>query len=236
MMTTIRPELEALPRRMRHLPIDVRGYPVPWFVLWIDGAPEFRIMDRDKWIRAVGERRCWVCGEPLGVHLTFTIGPMCALNRTNAEPPSHHECATYAARNCPFLSRPQMRRRADALTDQCSAPGVPLLRNPGVTGLWTTRHYRVFRAEAGLAGVTPGWLVDIGEPERIEWFAQGRPATRDEVLSAIESGLPFLQASCLDLTSVMEREEARRELTRRRAALEPFLPEPRIDPPVEFSL
>ena len=64
------------------------------------------------------EKRCWVCGDPLGVHLTFPIGPMCALNRTISEPPSHHECASWSARNCPFLSRPHMVRREDGAINE----------------------------------------------------------------------------------------------------------------------
>ena len=62
--TTLRPELDAagMPDRMKLLPIDDRGYPVPWFVDWIDGKPEFRAMDPTKWRRAVTEQRCWTCG------------------------------------------------------------------------------------------------------------------------------------------------------------------------------
>lgn len=56
----VRPELEALPERMRSLPLDHRGYPVPWFVAWIEGKPEFRAMDADKFRRAIREKRCWV--------------------------------------------------------------------------------------------------------------------------------------------------------------------------------
>lgn len=95
--TEIRPELEALPVRLRKLPVDARGYPVPWFVDWIEGpegrVPEFRAMDPRKWVRAVKERLCWVCGEALGRWLVFPIGPMCAITRTTAEPPSHLDCA-----------------------------------------------------------------------------------------------------------------------------------------------
>lgn len=62
---TLRPELPYLPRTMRELPVDKRGYPVPWFVDWINGEPEFRAMDRRKLFRAVKENLCWVCGKPL---------------------------------------------------------------------------------------------------------------------------------------------------------------------------
>jgi hypothetical protein len=103
----IRPELEALPSRMKTLPVDERGYPVPWFVDWVDGKPEFRAMDGNKWESAVRYRLCWVCGGTLGVNKSFVAGPMCGINRTSAEPPCHLECATWSARNCPFLKNPQ---------------------------------------------------------------------------------------------------------------------------------
>src|SRR5262245_2742625 len=103
--TILRPELPPVPERMRKLPLH-RGYPVPWFVEWIEGVPDFRIMDGRKLVRAVKEKRCWVCGELMGSYLAFTIGPMCAVNRISAEPPSHRECASFSARGCPFLTRP----------------------------------------------------------------------------------------------------------------------------------
>ncbi len=75
-----------VPPRIAKLPKDQRGYHVPWFVAWIDGVADFRVTDNAKLVRAVNERRCWVCGEKMGRHLAFLIGPMCAVNRVSAEP------------------------------------------------------------------------------------------------------------------------------------------------------
>lgn len=228
---TARPELEAMPPRIAKLPLDKRGYPVPWFVAWQNGEPEFRAMDGQKFARAVRERLCWVCGEPLGVHMTFPIGPMCALNRTIGEPPSHHECASWSARNCPFLSRPHMVRREDeAINNELLAEqsgGASLARNPGAICLWTTRSFRIFKSTGGASG----YLIEIGEPERVEWFAQGRPATRAEAVASIESGLPTLEAMC-DQEDVTRQPEARAELARRRLAVESLLPVDAVDPHV----
>jgi hypothetical protein len=184
----LRPELTPLPSRMKTLPVDERGYPVPWFVDWVDGKPEFRAMDGQKWIRAIRERLCWVCGLPLGVYKTFVVGPMCGINRTSAEPPSHSECGFWSAVNCPFLRNPQQARREDGLTDTISAPGFALLRNPGVTLLWTTRTYSLFEDGRGKP------LITFGDPEKVDWFAEGRKATRAEILQSIESGMPALMA------------------------------------------
>lgn len=182
----MRTELPPLPRRLQHLPV-VRGYPVPWFVAWIDGVPDFRISDRQKWHRAIRERRCWVCGEALGVHLAFVIGPMCGINRTTTEPPCHLACAVWSARACPFLARPHARRRdVDEAIEVHQPGGTPLLRNPGVTLIWITRTYRLFDDGRG----NP--LIEIGLADAVQWWAEGRAATREEVQRSVESGYPAL--------------------------------------------
>jgi len=184
---------ESVPRRMLGLPIDERGYVVPWFVAWMDGKPEFRAMDPEKFTRAVKERRCWVCGERLGVNFCFVAGPMCGVNRTSSEPPCHLECGRWSARNCPFLANPRMVRREDetTLAMRQNSSGFPIRRNPGVVMLWVTRAYEVFQPHAGQQA---GYLIQMGTPESVEWWCEGRPATREEVLHSIEEGLPNLEA------------------------------------------
>jgi hypothetical protein len=194
MMPALRPELEPLPPKMVSLPVDERGYPVPWFVDWIevDGVrkPEFRAMDPTKWKRAVRDKLCWVCGERLGKWMTFLAGPMCGINRTSSEPPSHLECARWSARNCPFLNNPDAIRRVDDIVPQQSKciGGVAITRNPGVTMMWTCKDYTVFGDGLGQRGV----LIHMGEPDKVEWYRCGKLATREEVEESIASGLPAL--------------------------------------------
>src|SRR5258708_39459955 len=98
----------AIPQRMARLPISPTGFPVPWFVAWVDGVPDFRVIGPDKIVQAVKRNLCWLCGQPKGIHHAFVIGPMCAINRTISEPSSHLECAQFAAVACPFLANPRM--------------------------------------------------------------------------------------------------------------------------------
>ena len=184
----LRPELEELPSRLKNLPIDERGYPVPWFVDWIDGKPEFRAMDPRKWIEAVRFKKCWVCGERMGRWMTFVAGPMCGISRTSSEPPCHLECAQWSARNCPFVNNSQAIRRTDAEINNLSPciGGTAITRNPGVTMLWTTKDYSVFDDGSG------GKLIQMGEPNAVEWYAEGKIATREQVMASIDSGLPAL--------------------------------------------
>jgi hypothetical protein len=180
-----------IPERMQKLPIDERGFPVPWFVPWIDGKPEFRGMDGEKFGIAIRHKRCWLCGQPLGKYMVFVIGPMCAVNRVSSEPPSHRDCAHYAVRACPFLTQPRMRRNEKDLPKGTVA-GIAIKRNPGCTLLWTTLSYRVFK--------TPppgGLLLQVGEPESLEYFTEARKATREEILESMQSGLPLLMKAAI---------------------------------------
>jgi len=166
---------------------------VPWFVFIDDaGVPDFRIIAPGKVVTAVKEKRCWICGQPLGRMLAFVIGPMCAVNRISAEPPSHPLCADFAARACPFLTHPLAKRnerdlpQSDGVKIVSKPPGEMIERNPGVTLVWWTLRYRLFFQPSGP-------LFRIGTPERTQWFARGREATRDEVMDSISTGLPVLK-------------------------------------------
>lgn len=180
----------AMPSKIRNLPRSRAGYPVPWFVATIDGEADFRIIKPGAIERAVNERLCWICGQrrPRKNPDAFVIGPMCAVNRVSSEPPAHLECAIYAAMACPFLTNPKKRRREGGKPEEVVSPaGEMITRNPGVALVWASMRWKPVSDGRG------GVLFDIGEPVSVRWFAEGRPATRDEVLASIESGLPLLR-------------------------------------------
>jgi hypothetical protein len=176
-----------IPNRLVGFPLSDEGYPIPYFVPYVDGKPEFRAMDPEKFSHAVRHRKCWLCGGAMGKHLTFPIGPMCAITRTTAEPPSHLQCAEYAVKACPFLSQPRMRRNEKDLPKGIGGAGIAILRNPGTTVLWTTLSYKLFHAGNG-------YLFKIGDPEHVEAYALGRQATVEELAHSIITGYPILQA------------------------------------------
>lgn len=186
-MNELREGLPQLPPRMRSLPVDARGYPVPWFVAWIEGQPDFRVADGKKLVRALRGSCCWVCGEAVGKFKTFVIGPMCAVNRTTSEPPCHKDCAVFSATACPFLRLPLAQRRdANIPGGVADPPGIMLTRNPGVTLLWTTLSYKRMRVGEGV-------LFRLGDAIDMQWYAQARCATRAECLESIDSGMPTLR-------------------------------------------
>lgn len=210
------PRFKDLPPRIAKLPTDERGYPVPYFVEWIDGKPDFRVMSSKNLARAVNYRRCWICGEQLGRFLCFAIGPMCGVNRISAEPPSHYDCARFAVSACPFLSKPLAKRNDRNLPNGKTVAGIMIERNPGVTLLWVTKSYHVMNEPDGV-------LFRIGEPERVQFFREGRLATRAEVDHSIATGIDNLDrlAQREGAKAVNELEKCKQRLT---ALLDQLLP------------
>lgn len=218
----LRDDLPELTERIAKLPIDERGYPVPAFVQWFlhsdkipacpsipgVGTPDFRVIDPVHLKACVFGDICWVCGEKLGVHRAYVVGPMCTVNRNSAEPPSHVDCAEWSVKACPFLSKPQMKRREDEMTEKTKpAAGLMLTHNPGVTAIWqVSEKIKPWRDGKG------GMLFDIGNPEKVTWWKEGRTATVDEVAEAINKGIERLLELCEDV-------DDRNEVARRRDAL-----------------
>jgi hypothetical protein len=228
-MTTINSRTAAmnerfpdLPRQMANLPVDHRGFPVPWFVAWQDGKPMFPVADGRKMNIAVKEQLCWVCGGALPKARASVIGPMCAINRTISEPQSHLECARFSARNCPFLANPRMKRVPENLlpNDRVKPAGNGIMRNPGAVAVWIeTKPTKRFNAGNG-------FLFQLGKPTKVEWYAHGRAATFDEVTASIESGLPLLFEAAEQESTYARRTAAREEIMRRFVAIGTLLPPP----------
>jgi len=182
----------SVPAQMARLPQDKHHRPVPWFVAQIGGVPDFRVIKPGAVQAALRHKLCWVCGLPFQRQedRAFLIGPMCAVNRVSAEPPSHEDCAVFSARVCPFLTTPNMTRRDRHMPAETVSPaGTMIRRNPGVALVWVTGY----RAWSTFTDGDHGALVDVGEPKRVPWFAHGREATREEILASIGSGLPILR-------------------------------------------
>jgi hypothetical protein len=174
-------EFIDMPQRIAKLPIDKRGFPVPFFATWIDGIPDFRMVRPERVVEAIKFNKCWVCGEKLGSHKAFVIGPMCAITETSADAPVHKECAIFSAKNCPFLANPQAKRNEKGLPGEKMEVGNMIKRNPGVVMVWITKNFKPFKAGDGI-------LFDIGLPTDVMFFSQKRPATKEEVIESIESG------------------------------------------------
>lgn len=189
-MNELRRGLPPLPELFEHLPIDDRGYPVPWFVCKIDGKWDFRVADARKRRLAVAERLCWLCGIGIGKELAFVIGPMCAVNRNTSEPACHLACAEFAAQACPFMVRPAAQYRTTQMPEESRGHIGGLPGNPGAVCIWITKSFKPYQVPGG---GKDDWLIRIGDPLRVLWYAEGKPATRQQILDSFERRLPALK-------------------------------------------
>lgn len=156
----------AVPARVKSLPVDERGYPVPHTVQWVAGKPDFRVIDPQKWTKAVQLRRCGMCGEPLGARMAFVGGPLSMRNRLFYDLPMHRECATYALQVCPFLAAPKFGY-SQAGAGMSVHSGVSGER-PARFGLGITKSFAVRRMPSGEL------VLQAGEFEVVTWWKDGQ--------------------------------------------------------------
>ncbi|WP_443750333.1 hypothetical protein [Asticcacaulis solisilvae] len=181
---------DPLPTGMRTLPLDERGIPVPWFVDWPGGKPDFRIVDGRKLIDGWKQDLCWICGQRLFAFRAWIIGPVSLINRCTAEPPAHPECARTALTHCPFLSNPEMKRNKAALPVRQSGGGELVEHNSGLSCAWITKG-------RGGEMINPGngLMFRIFEPHTVEWFRNGTRAGAEDVHAGFEDAARRLRDS-----------------------------------------
>jgi hypothetical protein len=97
-----------IPKIMRTLERDERGYPIPFIVQRdLKGLPVFTVNDDRVVLTCVKKRLCSICGKRLQ-ESWFVSGSRSFLSVRGAfvDPPVHLECAEYALQVCPFLAAP----------------------------------------------------------------------------------------------------------------------------------
>jgi hypothetical protein len=111
-----------IPERMRHLPLDDRGYPIPYFVPIVNGVPDFRFQDIKKKEACRKYMKCSVCGgRLLTKSFWFIQGPLGLQNSIGSDEAMHEECARFSIQNCPHLLYQKSERRSSEV------PGLPTM-------------------------------------------------------------------------------------------------------------
>lgn len=108
-----------LPERMKHLPRDRRGYPIPVTVMRDrDNMPHFTINDESIRHKVILNDLCPICGGKLLRGRWSVGGPASAFHEHGAyyDPPGHYECLAYALQVCPYLAVPSYGKRIDTGT------------------------------------------------------------------------------------------------------------------------
>jgi hypothetical protein len=108
-----------------------------------------------------------------------------------------------------------MRRNEKDLPQDMQAPaGIHLDHNPGLMAIWSSLYpSKPFEPQGG------GVLFDLPTPHTVEWWTQGRLATRAECDEALKRGLPKLVE-----VAAIEGPEALRALEAQIDRMLPLLP------------
>ncbi|MEV8515902.1 hypothetical protein [Dactylosporangium sp. NPDC051484] len=151
-----------LPAALAARPRDPRrGLPIPPVNLHPgpDGAPsavDFTTINTTTSTDLAADRRCSLCGEPMGYWVAFLGTPRAAELLRYTDPPGHPECMTAALTLCPHIAIARHRRaRADRPGGGIMPPGAHGTKPDGWT-LGITRTYRsVFVAAHGFTVYLP---------------------------------------------------------------------------------
>lgn len=123
-----------LPERMRNLPKDPRGYPIPANILQDDeGVYHFIINDENKRQEQIRLQRCAICDGALDGEFWFVGGPLSGLHPNGAyiDTAQHYECVTYALQVCPYLAtRPYKRPDPEKVASRVKSKNSVILVDP----------------------------------------------------------------------------------------------------------
>lgn len=106
-----------IPDIMKSLPVDDRGYPIPYFVQYVNGVPDFRYQDTKKKQACRLYNKCSICGKQLTKKsFWFIAGPKGLENRVSSDEAMHEQCARFSLRYCPHLHYEKSTRRDGGIT------------------------------------------------------------------------------------------------------------------------
>lgn len=182
-----------IPRRMRRLKRDRRGYPIPANVL-IDanGRAHFTVNDEMIRHRQLLEDRCPICDGLLTIERWFVGGSQSAFNPRGAyiDIPMHDECAHYALQVCPYLAAPSYTREIGARTlGENSGIAAITVDNTAIPGRPAGEVFVAVQARATLV-IDGGRYVKPAHPyRRVEFWQHGKKITREVAEAATNSKL-----------------------------------------------
>lgn len=103
-----------IPEFLAHLPVEERGYPVPYFVPWVNGKPFFKAASEEKHLICYKNKLCGICGKKIkSGEFCFVGGPQALKNKCSSEAHTHFRCAKYALQVCPYLFHQKSDRKWD---------------------------------------------------------------------------------------------------------------------------
>lgn len=112
-----------IPTSLSHLPLDERGYPIPYFVSRYKGKIDFRMLNTHKQEEMIEKKICSICGKKLYKdYFYFISGPIGLKNQVCSDPAMHRECAEFSLKACPHMYFEKATRRDAGIDDDLVQP------------------------------------------------------------------------------------------------------------------
>lgn len=115
-----------IPKELSHLKVDKRGYPVPFFVSYIKGEPEFRFLNPDRLQMIFDTKVCNICGKKLPKDYCYFIsGPLGLKNCVATDGGMHRVCAEFSLQACPHIFFQKAQYRENDERGKIAAANTP---------------------------------------------------------------------------------------------------------------
>lgn len=138
-----------IPSFLKHLKINDKGYPIPFFVAYVDGKPDFRLLDPKKQHYCIHQKLCAICGKKLFKDSYYFIsGPIGYTNGVSTDPAMHRECAEYSINVCPHLHFEKSERRDKGIEHLKNEQDCMLEQKPPMILLVKAHKFKDFRNPA----------------------------------------------------------------------------------------
>lgn len=120
-----------IPSFLKHPKVNKNGFPIPFFVGYVDGKPDFRLLDAKKQMYCIEQKLCAICGKKLIKHSYYFIsGPNGYTNKISTDPAMHRACAEYSLNVCPHLHIEKTTRRETGIEHLKQEQGAIMLDKP----------------------------------------------------------------------------------------------------------
>ncbi len=123
----------AIPKELAHLKVDHRGYPIPFFVSYQNGVPEFRFLNITKQHFILENKLCGICGKKLNKDYSYVIsGPKGYENKISSDSAMHRVCAEFSLQACPhlYLEKAERRTNDDLGKAIAAKPSIVIMDKP----------------------------------------------------------------------------------------------------------
>lgn len=152
----------TITERLKGRPV-YQGFVIPYSILVVNGIPDFKTSDSERWLECATKRLCAICGARLDYWAWYIGSDTAADAGLFIDLGMHEECAFYSASVCPFIACGKEYAQNVRVPEGYVYLAAPAKRPAKMVASRRRRDQLTILANG------PGFMVQVGpELERIE--------------------------------------------------------------------